>query len=352
VIRNTNDADFDAQNDWIYVSNFGGWRNMGPWHWEADDEVTMLDMLATMPFNNAILLFEMQGNDLLTLLNMEASGNAALAPPEFDLNGGQPVVVTGATRGERVDDFEFGGVTRPRYAWYFANGERISDDDTVYRVIGSNFIWGGLGANGGDRFPFPGNNHGDALGMTFISQPLALLVDGSLVPWPEVPTDSTIWEEFGLMLLRDAMIETTQFRAAGFQQAVTLPATVADLEAALEAEAADAEAADDVLLAESDNDQNDVVPADEVDFVVTVTVLPAPETEVVVPVSAPAGTGTVTAGALHVRAGGGVEYAAIGHVRRGDVVTVLETTGRNFIWHRIQFGELTGWVFGGYLQLN
>ncbi|MCL1997560.1 MAG: metallophosphoesterase [Turicibacter sp.] len=214
INRNTSPEDWTntIQNDWVYVSNFGGWRNMGPWHWESTDNVTMLDMLATMPFNNAILLFEMQGNDLLTLLNMEATGNADLSPPAFGLNGGQPAVVAGATRGEQIGDFVHEGITRPRYSWYLANGDQISDDDTIYRVAGSNFIWGGLDANGGDRFPFPGNNHGNALGMTFISQPVALLSDGSLVPWPEVPTDSSLWEEFGLMLLRDAMIATLQHR--------------------------------------------------------------------------------------------------------------------------------------------
>ena len=228
ITNNTNDADWanTVQNEWVYISNFGGWRNMGPWHWDSADEVTMLDMLATMPFNNAILLFEMEGRDLLTLLNMEASGSAVLDPPEFGLNGGQPVVVAGATRGDRIADFEFNGVTRPRYNWYLANGEQISDDGTIYRVAVSNFIWGGLNANGGDRFPFPGNNHGNALGMNFISQPVALLADGSLVPWPNVPTDSTLWEDFGLMLLRDAMIATLESRM--FQNIEPMPMPVVD----------------------------------------------------------------------------------------------------------------------------
>ncbi|MCL2215819.1 MAG: metallophosphoesterase [Defluviitaleaceae bacterium] len=298
VVNNTRDADWThtALNDWVYVSNFGGWRNMGPWHWDPQDEVTMLDMLATMPFNNAILLFEMYGRDLLTLLNIEASGSAVLDPPEFGLNGGQPAVISGAFRGERLADFVYGGVTRPRYAWYFSNGERIRDDNTIYRVVGSNFIWGGLNANGGDRFPFPGNNHGNALGMTFISHPLALLADGSLVPWPEVPTDSTLWAEFGLMLLRDAMIHTTQYRAAGGAPAgaVTPPVPVAI-----------------------------------------------------------AGTGTVAnCWYLNVRASGSINADVVGILRRGDVVRVLESTAAAQPWHRIQYGDLEGWVFSRYLELH
>ncbi|MCL2399050.1 MAG: stalk domain-containing protein [Defluviitaleaceae bacterium] len=217
VANNFNDNTWgiNLNNDWVFVSNYGGWRNMGPWEWEPNTPVTMLDMIATMPFNNAILLFEMQGRDLITLLDMEASDNTDLSPPNFGLNGGQSAVVSGAFRGDRIADFipPNGGDPRPRHAWYFSNsGNRISDDATVYRIIGSNFIWGG-GAMGGDRFPFPGNSHGDALGMTFISQPVALLGNGMTVPWPDVPTDSSLWEEFGLRLLRDAMIGTLEWRS-------------------------------------------------------------------------------------------------------------------------------------------
>ncbi|MCL2839312.1 MAG: SH3 domain-containing protein [Defluviitaleaceae bacterium] len=342
VIRNTTDADWTntVLNDWVYISNFGGWRNMGPWHWEAGDDVTMLDMIATMPFNNAVLLFEMYGRDLVTLMSMEAGG-ATMDPPEFGLNGGQPAVVSGAVRGERVDDFVYGGVARPRYTWYFANGEPINDDDTIYRVIGSNFIWGGFGSNGGDRFPFPGNNHGDALGMTFISEPFALLADGSLVAWTDVPTDSTIWEEFGLMLLRDAMIETLQHRAGGnFQDIVTLPADIEGLEE-YEYE----------YEVESIEEVEETPVVEEVPIVEETPVVE--EIPVAVEAPAPSGTGTVVnAWYLNVRANASSDATPVGVLRRDDVVTVLESVGTTHVWHRIQLGELTGWVFGRYLELN
>jgi len=219
VVRST------EEDDWVYVSNFGGWRNVPPFQFGPTTDVLMREMYATMPFNNTILLYEMYGSDLLTLLNMEASSDAGVSPPTFGLNGGQPPVVSGAFRGDRLDSdaepFMIEGVARPRYQWYLtATGEAISDDDTVYRVVGSNFtqgaaaglLPGGTPVGGGDRFPIPGTIHGNALGMTFLGMPQALMQDGSLIPWNEVPTDNTLWEVQGLRTLRSAMIAQQRYR--------------------------------------------------------------------------------------------------------------------------------------------
>lgn len=229
----TNQEDRDHRNMWVtqlvydavyratgetgmvFVSNYGGWRNVGPFEWMPEDYITMRQMIATMPFNNAILLFEMQGNDLLTLLNMDA-GRGVDTFPDFDLNGGQPPVVSGAFRGSLIDPYHtIEGFVRPRYQWFFSDGTPIRDDDTIYRVISSNFTWGGFGANGGDRFPFPGNNHGNALGMTFISIPEVLLDDGTTRPWNPAYGDAYVRQELGIELyfLRDAMIDTLLWRA-------------------------------------------------------------------------------------------------------------------------------------------
>jgi len=211
-----------GEDDWVYVSNFGGWRNVPPFQFGPETPVLMREMYATMPFNNTILLYEMYGRDLLTLLNMQASSDTSLDPPTFGLNGGQPPVVDGAFRGEAIDlDFMINGAPHPRWQWYLtATGEPISDDDTVYRVIGSNFtqgpavalLPGGTPVGGGDRFPIPGTTHGNALGMTFLGMPQALMQDGSLVPWNEVPTDNTLWEVQGLRTLRSAMIAQQRYR--------------------------------------------------------------------------------------------------------------------------------------------
>jgi len=215
------------EDDWVYVSNFGGWRNVPPFQFTPETDVLMREMYATMPFNNVILLYEMYGSELLTLLNMQPSGDASTSPPSFGLNGGQPPVVDGAFRGERIDSdeepFMLEGVARPRYQWYLtATGEPIADDDTIYRVIGSNFTAGPAA----DRFPFPGNPWGNALGQRVVAPPVALMQDGTTMPWSDVPPDGTLWEGLGLRTLRSAMVEQQRYRGEnpGYTAALTVEA--------------------------------------------------------------------------------------------------------------------------------
>ncbi|MCL2605487.1 MAG: metallophosphoesterase [Defluviitaleaceae bacterium] len=229
------------QPGWVYISNFGGWRNVGPFVFTPDTPVTMRQMYSTMPFSNTILLYEMYGKDLLVLLNMQSSANVSLDPPIFGLNGGQPPVVAGAfNKGEQIGNqtLKIGvsgnnddGYTEfPLLQWYMAEtGLPIANDETVYRVIGSNFTQGAAaallpGANppgGGDRFPIPGTTHANALGMTFLGMPMALMQDGTLVPYNEIPTDSSLWEVDGLRTLRSAMIAQQLWRSEGEAPAVT-----------------------------------------------------------------------------------------------------------------------------------
>ena len=198
------------ETDWVYFSNFGGWRNVPPFEFAPDTEVTMRELYATMPFNNVILLYEMYGRELLTLLSMEPSTDTSQDPPTFGLNGGQPPVVAGAHRGAFLGYVEIEGVERPRWQWYVTStGEPIRDDDTIYRVIGSNFTAG----NAADRFPVPGNVWGDAMGQRVHAPPVALMADGSTMPWADVPADGTLWEAMGLRTLRSAMIEEQTWRS-------------------------------------------------------------------------------------------------------------------------------------------
>jgi len=217
--------------DWVYVSNAGGWRNVQPFAFGPGTEVNRGHMYGTMPFNNAIILLEMHGRDLVTLLSMQGSGVAT--GPGFGLGGATGplggAVIAGAARGARLPDEVINGVSRPRWEWInTSTGDPISDDlATVYRVIGSNFILGG-----GDRFPFPGNQWGDLLQMTPVpdSVPLALMADGSTVPWSgfvaEFP-DGTTWDAAGLRTLRTAMIAQQEWRGSnpGYTAELTVAAT-------------------------------------------------------------------------------------------------------------------------------
>ena len=75
--------------------------------------------------------------------------------------------------------------------------------------------------------------------------------------------------------------------------------------------------------------------------------------EVIVVVETGPGTGTVVnCWMLNVRASGSSSARILAYLRRGDVVTVLETVGTQFVWHRIRFGDIEGWVFGRYLEIH
>ena len=89
----------------------------------------------------------------------------------------------------------------------------------------------------------------------------------------------------------------------------------------------------------------------EIDFVEPV-VEPVVEVAVeVVAVTFPAGTGTVVnCWYLNVRNRGSSQAGIVGVLRVGDVVIVHESTAWN--WHRIEAPHITGWVYGGFLQLN
>ena len=200
---------YDTYDNWIYFSNFGGWRNVPPFVFGPETPVTLRELYTTMPFENTILLYEMYGRELITLLSMEASANASTSPPTFGLNGGQPVVVAGAVRGERIEDVEINGVTRPRWQWIQTCGTPINDDDTIYRVIGSNFTAGAAA----DRFPVPGNPWGDALGQRVVAPPVALMADGTTRPWSDFSgDDSSTFAASGLRTLRQAMMEQQGWR--------------------------------------------------------------------------------------------------------------------------------------------
>ncbi|MCL2839996.1 MAG: stalk domain-containing protein [Defluviitaleaceae bacterium] len=177
--------------DWIGVSNSGGWRNTGFWPRSADDPTNFAELLSTMPFDNAMMLFEMHGQDVHTMLNSTGLG------------GGSSIVMAGV---HRVGD-----------DWYVtATEERITNDRSrIYNVIAANSIFGGRNVTGIDNFPLPGNNRGNALGMEFISYPRAIMQDGSTMGWIELNAMSESnaeWENFGVSMVRTALLASTEFR--------------------------------------------------------------------------------------------------------------------------------------------
>ena len=85
---------------------------------------------------------------------------------------------------------------------------------------------------------------------------------------------------------------------------------------------------------------------------VTVPQPPATVQAPIAPVPTSAQTGTVTAYSLNVRAEASNDGRIIGNVSRGDVVVIVESFGTVRPWHRIQIGNLDGWVYSGFVRLN
>ncbi|MCL2563549.1 MAG: S-layer homology domain-containing protein [Oscillospiraceae bacterium] len=196
--ENHDAADGEWVNDWITVTNGGGWRANNQWPRDADDIVTGRDLIGTMPFDDAILWIEMYGEDLLKLL----------------AHGG---VNTGL---HRVGD-----------NWYItATGERVMDDQsTIHNVAVRGFMYSGFGASGGDGFPLPGNMQGTALGMHFHGHPRVITADGSDLRHNDMiaqTPESAAWAGLGAVMIRDMLIESTRMRydtpATEWQSTLTL----------------------------------------------------------------------------------------------------------------------------------
>jgi len=189
----------ESQHHWVGVSNSGGWRNTGQWPRNAGDTVNYADLLSTMPFDNNLLLFEMHGIDLIRLL------------------GNTGVVGGGVVRA---------GVHHENGNWYVtSSGERITfDRNNTYNVIASNFIFGGIDVPGGDAFPLPGNYQGNNANMQIISDPRVVMrpMEGQTpaefepyITWQELTAisySSADWEELGVVMIRNALVDSTEFR--------------------------------------------------------------------------------------------------------------------------------------------
>jgi hypothetical protein len=93
--------------------------------------------------------------------------------------------------------------------------------------------------------------------------------------------------------------------------------------------------------------------AEVIEAVEIIEVVEVVEIEAVVTTTAPAGAtqGVVTgASHLNVRQTGNPSANILNVVSEGDVITILETNSWN--WHNIQFGNVSGWVYGGYVVVS
>jgi len=157
----------------VIINNQSAWRGQdaSELSWHPDEAVNTAQLMAALTFENTMPLFEIRGRDLIEMLNMPGANrgagetNTPTTPGRItDPNSpfyGQPnwftmhgSTVTGAFYQEGV--------------WYLASTLEPISSEGVYRLGASNHLFGGYEQNGGQHWPLPGNNHGNALGFDVI----------------------------------------------------------------------------------------------------------------------------------------------------------------------------------------
>ncbi|MCL2216160.1 MAG: SH3 domain-containing protein [Defluviitaleaceae bacterium] len=400
IVRLLVDYVEDSQdlNNVVGILNRGGLRMAAPFEREWNDPINRRSIFTHLPFVDGVLLWDMQGSDLLTMLNHFGF---------FDDGRSRTIIAAGA-------HYDNGN-------WYLTNsGERITESG-IYNVVTRRFMFGGVGVSGGDSIPFPGNNQGAEVGMgpataetMLASNPRMIFADGSLMPWLEVTETigaPEFWPEAGIRMVNYIFVEQSIQRGlipvAEWQSILNVSATPGGTAAitspyapgnrtytrVIHPQFVTVEAIanpgygfigwflGDTLVSESPvysfTQRADTTlqarftapgaaPAPEP------TPAPAPEptpapapTPEPTPTPAPApapvpaptpgaiGTGTVVnCYYLYVRASGTINARAINHLRVGDVVNVYERGGAGDAWYLISFGDVTGWVFGRYLEVK
>ena len=141
---------------YILVQNAGGWRDVSPYEYKADQDVTVRFLSTLMPFDNEIILMEMEGKDIIYMLDLPVGVHTE--DPGFPYLLSR-ACVSGAVK---VDDI-----------WYLASGDKI-EEDKIYKIAANDFM-----LTGGDRFPFPdypdfGNPYGADANVNVVGAPVIM----------------------------------------------------------------------------------------------------------------------------------------------------------------------------------
>ena len=177
----------------IFLSNNGGWRNTGMWPRNANDPVYRREIYTTMPFYDAILIHEMYGADVITMLN-SASANQLTG-----VHGSQNAWYNTAT-GQRFTPYGHGEPNAQTYI--VASRHHVFNQDT-------------------DTWRFPGNPGGDRANMHIVREPYVMMqttadernpleVRSSFLE--RAGSDNSTWRMNGATMLRDAIETVTNNR--------------------------------------------------------------------------------------------------------------------------------------------
>lgn len=212
----------------VIINNQSAWRGQGAdeLNWSPDDQVNTAQLMAALTFENTMPLFEIRGRDLIDMLNAPGANRGAgetnspqtpgrITDPNSPLFG-QPNWFT--MQGSTVT-----GAFYQDGVWYMASTLEPISLDGVYRLGASNHLYGGFSQNGGQHWPLPGNNHGNALGfevIDFMDQPYGVLFDhGPRFAIRDTETDMHI-------TIQETWLRETAHRAELAQQGVSLASWV------------------------------------------------------------------------------------------------------------------------------
>ena len=162
----------------VIINNQSSWRaqDAASLTWGPDDQVDTAQLMAALTFENTMPLFEIRGRDLIEMLNMPGHTQAAPGtPPEWGRWPADPLhpdmpdwAVPGQPNWGTMQGSTVTGAFYQNGVWHLSATLAPISPDGVYRLGASNHLYGGFGANGGQHWPLPGNNHGNALGFEVI----------------------------------------------------------------------------------------------------------------------------------------------------------------------------------------
>jgi len=401
-------------NGLIVMNNQSAWRGQGPHRlqWRPTDSILVTDIHDILPFENTLPLFEMRGRNVIELLNMYAP-SPHMNPPGGPAGAARDPV-TGQPNWGTMQGQTIAGAYLLDGVWHISATQRPITENGIYIFGASNHMFGGhvgtrtagnpdamIETAGGQNMPLPGNSFGNALGfevINFTGGQLGLNGNRYYSGPRFAMRDPNTGTHLTIQAAQAAQVEYRAQQAAPIAAWINVNSAGGGT-AVMDVWGFEARPGEPgnhsywgapALLTNNigaqgswtgEQNTRDLVLRGAV---VRATATPAPgqyfhgwfdggtrvsRNEVFIfqaaedialeahfadyPLPPGIGTGTVVnCHYLYVRAAGSINARAINHLRAGDVVTVYERGGAGNAWYRISFGDITGWVFGRYLEVR
>ena len=313
---------------WATAADFGFANSGGIRYHLYEGDVTMGDIIAVLAFFNYAVVLEITPAELLIALENGVSnmpGNGRFP----QVSGFSFVFDQDAEEGSRVVSVS-------------VDGEELDLNDTTTRftIVVNDFM-----AAGGDGYDI-------FMELPRVSE--AGTQDELLIAYMAIADLTTIGIEgriIDLSVLEDADVTATaaelEVEAAEVYEAYEVAEAYETAEYYIEEPAAIAELDEPVIITApiSIEPITAAVELEAVRIIEPLEQAPAPITALTV---ATRGT-VVNCWFLNVRADSNPQANVLGTLRVGEVINILES---RFGWHRFETPNLSGWVYGGYIEIN